>query len=108
MDTLSYDKNHPKQCRIKVGNRVVAYVCDGENKPINWLPAKVSGLQLTEDERIKVAKYARGVMAERHKKQRQAADELARLSSPNYSYEKSESEDGGTDEDANPGIEVDA
>lgn len=87
MDALSLEKNHPNQFRCKVGKYVVAYVCYGEGMPINWLPKPVSGLALTDQEKIEVAKYIRAEMANRNATKSAELDELTKLSAPGYKEE---------------------
>ena len=44
------------QCEVLVSGKRVAYVCYGDEMPINYLPKKTIGLQLTIDEKIAIAK----------------------------------------------------
>lgn len=96
MDQLSLEKNHPNQFRCKVGKYVVAYICYGEGMPINWLPKSVSGLTLTDQEKIEVAKFIRREMQTHNAAKQSEQDELARLSAPGY-IEETNAADQGSD-----------
>lgn len=84
MEKIEVKEMSPKQCQVMVGKHRVAYVCYGEGKPINWLPRPVSGITLTEPERVEVAKFVREDMAKRNQAKESVNNALAELSSSNY------------------------
>ena len=65
------------QCQVLVNGRRVAYVLYGKDAKINHLPKKNTGLALTIEEKIAVAKFTREAMdkinAERDAKFRELA-----------------------------------
>lgn len=73
-------QRHPGQCHIHVGKHRVGFVCFGESKPINWLPKSVTGLPLTDEEKLTVAKTVRDEMARENEKRDRVQNELAALS----------------------------
>lgn len=74
------------QCEILVSGKRVGYVCYGEQKPINWLRVKTIGFRLTEQEKIEIAREARGQMVALNEQRAEAAVELKRLQSGADAY----------------------
>jgi len=96
------------QCEVMVGKYRVAYVCYGEGMPINFLKKACSGVELTDQEKIKVAEETRRQMAILNQQKNQTQDRLAAIAGRGYSYNQGESsatEQGsdsvGVDEAAN-------
>ncbi|MEM8668725.1 MAG: hypothetical protein AAGG48_14490 [Planctomycetota bacterium] len=87
-------KHAPTQCEIMFGKRRVGYVCFGERKPINFLNKGTIGVEITDAEKIHIAKETRRQMASLNAEQQRVANELSDLISPNY---ESEDADEGTD-----------
>ena len=100
MENITIEDFGPNQCQVKVGKHRVAYVCYGENKPINFLPKSVTGLKLTDAEKLTVAKKVRSVMDGRTQDKDSVSDELAQLTSSSYSKEKSDGD--STQQGSNP------
>ncbi|MEN1680342.1 MAG: hypothetical protein AAGJ46_12180 [Planctomycetota bacterium] len=69
------------QCEVLIGEKRVGYMCYGKKRPMNWLPLKTIGLQLTVDERIAVLKVVREKVAELTEARDAKAEELRRLES---------------------------
>lgn len=70
----------PDQYEVLLGKTRVAYVCVGEEMPINWLNGHNRvGEKLTVEEQIQVAAAVREMMQAEAEARAKAAAELARL-----------------------------
>jgi hypothetical protein len=96
MDSIKIEDQGPNQCHVLVGKRRVAYVCYGENAPINFLPKHIAGIGLTDQEKIKVATHVREEMAKRTKQRDEQQQTLKKLVSGNV--------DDGADKRKNPAV----
>lgn len=102
METVSVKEMTPKQCQVLVGKYRVAYICYGDSMPINWLTKSTSGLKLTDEEKLQVAKTVRADMAQRNEVKSTVGDELAAISGSSY-QSAPKAKNHGTKQIANPG-----
>lgn len=84
MEAITLKRMHAKQMEIMVGKCRVGYICTGRDKPINFLPKSVTRVELTEAEKIAVAKHVRQEMEKVNSQTEAESDELRNLTSADY------------------------